>query len=66
MMNVTTVYAYDVLDSVHVTAVLRVYPDDSREPSYIGYECTTTFPGTGESDPRQYLEDVLVGLLEAL
>lgn len=66
MYFVTTVHAYDVLDRVHVHAAVRALSDDTGQTWSTVIECTTTFPGTGESDPRSWLEDVLVGLLEAL
>lgn len=65
MLRIATVSAYDALDAVVVTAHVRQYGDVPEEPSSIVFECTTSLPGTGESDPRQWLVDALVGLLEA-
>lgn len=66
MMYIATVNAFDAMTSVHAHAHVRAYPDNPEEPTSIVYECTTTIPGIGEIDPRQWLEDALVGLLEAL
>lgn len=66
MLHVTTLYASDVMEDVTVHLSIRRYEDGEARSSSIVYECTTTFPGTGETDPRQYAEDVLIGLLEAL
>ena len=65
MLYIASVNAYDVMSSQQVTALVRVFPDNPEERPSIVYECTTTVPGTGESDPRQWLVDVLVALLEA-
>jgi len=66
MYYVTTLHAYDVLDRVHVHAAVRELQDDTGALWRTVFECTTTFPGTGEHDPTRWLEDVLVGLLETL
>lgn len=66
MVLITTVHAYDLLDSVYATVGVRRYDETTRAASDSVLACTTTFPGTGESDPREWLRDVLVGLLESL
>jgi len=45
---------------------VRMRDDTPAGDWHTVFECTTTFPGTGEDDPRQWLEDACVGLLEAL
>lgn len=64
MLYVATMYASDVMNQVHAHVSVRGYPHGATEPSSIVFECTTTFPGTGESDPREWLRDALVGCLE--
>lgn len=66
MRLVTTVHAYDVMDRVQVGATVRQYEETTREPSDTVLVCTTTFPGTGETDPKEWLRDALIGLLESL
>ncbi len=66
MYYTASIHAYDVLDQVQVTARVRLYESTLVDGSRIEHECTTTFQGTGETDPRQWLQDVLVGLLEDL
>jgi hypothetical protein len=66
MKLVTTVHAYDVMDRVQVGATVRAYDEETREPSDIVFSCTTGFPGTGETDPTEWLRDALIGLLESL
>lgn len=64
MRTIATVNAYDVLSTVHVKLIVREYPDaESASPRTV-LECTTTVQGTGETDPRQWIVDALVGLLE--
>ena len=62
----TSLYAYDVLDQVHVHVGVRERADDNERPFRTVFECTTTVPGTGESDPRQWAIDALVAILEAM
>lgn len=66
MQRITSVVIYDALDRVHVTSQVREFPGTPDERSSIVYECTTTFPGTGEPDPRQWLIDACVALIESI
>lgn len=65
MYTTTSLHAYDVLDQV--VAVASVHTYDGLDPlKHDEFRWETTVPGSGESDPREYLRDVLVALLEAL
>jgi hypothetical protein len=64
MRLIASVYAYDVMTNVHVRALVTEYPDNKEDPPSTVIACTTTVPGTGETDPRQWLVDALVALLE--
>ena len=66
MWYVATVNAYDALDRVVVAAVLRSTAGGVGDPVEDVLQCVTTVEGVGEDDPRQWLRDALVGLLEAL
>lgn len=66
MRQVATIHAYDVMTEVQVTATVRTYPDYIEGPQQDAFTLTATIPGAGETDSRQWLEDVLIGLLEAL
>ena len=58
--------AYDVLDTIHVHVfVIRSEPNSLERPEPV-LRASTTMRGQGESDPRRWLEDCLVGLLEEL
>jgi hypothetical protein len=64
--SMATVNAYDVMGEIAVTAVVRTAPPGGGESISTVLQCSTTFPGVGEDDPREWLRDVLVGLLEVL
>lgn len=64
MLYVTTIHAYDLLDTVYATAVVRRYEGTGAGESDSVFACTTTVQGTGETDPREWLRDALVALLE--
>jgi len=66
MWMMATVHAYDVMGYVHITASLSQADTSGGTPTAPVLHCTTTIPGTGETDARRWLEDVLVGLLETL
>ena len=58
------VTAFDMFDQIHVSAVIystKPGPDFTREPEAM---ITVFAPGVGESDPREWLRDVLVALIE--
>ena len=64
MYFIASINAYDAIGNVVVSAVVRETTGalgDSREPVVA---CVTTVQGIGEDDPRQWLRDALVALLE--
>jgi len=63
---IASVHAYDVMDTQHVHLRVVLYPDAVEEEPHTVFECTTTVQGTGESDPRAWAEDALIGLLEVM
>jgi len=62
----TTVHAYDAMGHVVITATVTSRSGLGEEQSPVGLHATTTVAGVGETDPRQWLEDALVALLETL
>ena len=66
MLFTATIYAYDALSTVQITAEVRLHTGTGETGSEAVLRATTAIPGVGEGDPRNWLEDVLVGLLEAL
>lgn len=61
-----SINAHDVLDHVVITA--RVWGDGGMGERQMveQFSCATTIDGSGEDDPRQWLMDALVGLIEEL
>lgn len=61
-----SLHAHDVMDQVTITA--RVWGDAGLGERQMQEQlsCAATVPGSGEDDPRQWLKDALVALLEEL
>lgn len=66
MYFTATITVYDVMTNVGISANVYVYGMDHPADGTCVYHKVTTVPGEGEDSPRQWLEDALVGLLEAL
>lgn len=56
---------YDALGQVMVSAIVKDADTDSSSPDH-HFHTSTSFPGVGESDHREWLRDALIGLLESL
>jgi len=54
-----------MLGHVHVSAEVR-QQESGDEPSTVVLHVNSTVEGTGETDPREWLRDALVALLEEL
>lgn len=66
MWFAATINAFDALDQVHVSVLLRARPDTGEERTVNVFTRSTTVPGTGETVPEEWLRDALVALLESL
>lgn len=66
MQYFLTVHAYDCLDQVVHTAQIRQYADYENGPSETVLLQAGSFAGEGKDSPRDWLEDVLIGILETL
>lgn len=66
MRMTVTLVAYDYMDKVGVSATVYSMPNRRSQPPERLYHGGTTLQGTGEDDPREWLKDVLIGLLETL
>jgi len=62
----TTLNAYDVMGRVHIACVVRGLSDGPLQEFEEVLRCETTIEGVGETDPRLWLKDALIGMLEAL
>lgn len=61
-----SVHAYDVMGNVFVTASVQRQEGTTEGSTVLVLQASTTFAGVGEDDPREWLRDALVGLLERL
>lgn len=61
----STIRAYDALDRVVISALVRD-EDAQGDPAKEYFSCATTVSGTGEGDHREWLRDALIALIEAL
>lgn len=66
MYYTASVHAYDVMDSIVITAEVRSTADTPERPTTGVLRATTVIVGIGETDPREWLQDALVGILEVL
>lgn len=66
MWYVATINAYDALDRVVVAAVVRASAGGTGDPITDVLQHVSAIEGVGEDDPREWLRDALVGLLESI
>ena len=61
-----TANAYDVMGDVFIQVEVRQAGESPERPIETVLRATTTISGVGETNPRDWLEDVLVACLESL
>ena len=66
MWYAATINAFDLIDRVHVSAVVRCHGSNGEETTVTVWQGSATFAGVGEGDPQLWLKDALVGVLETL
>ena len=66
MYRTATIAAYDVMDTVHVTATVTLYDGLGPGEHEIELHCATTLDGLGSSSGARWLRDALVALAEHL
>lgn len=59
------VHTFDCLGNVHIAASVR-QTDGLTQTSSLVLHVSTDVQGTGEDDPREWLRDALIALLETL
>ena len=66
MYRVASVTAFDVMESVHVSCIVKLW--DGIQTGHPTSELTfaTQIQGVGSAEDREWLRDALVGLLECL
>lgn len=62
MYRTATISAYDVLDQVFVTAIIKEYPSTPGTLPPIEYVCHTTIPSAGWDDWRRWFSEGLTAL----
>lgn len=65
MFTQASVHSFDMMGLVHVSAEVR-QQEHVEEPSRVVLHLNSTTQGTGECDPREWLRDALVSLLEVI
>lgn len=66
MWFMASVHAYDVMDRIQVTASVAEAGTEGERAIRPVLTANTSIDGAGVSNPRDWLEDVLVALIEAL
>lgn len=66
MKFIASMHAYDVLDNVQITVLVRSYPDYNEPGSELELAQAMVIKGEGITDARQWLLDVLLALAETL
>lgn len=66
MYRIATIAAYDVLETVHVHATVRLWDGLHTGSPTSEFSVTVTIQGVGSSEDHEWLRDALVGLIEAL
>lgn len=59
------IHTFDCLDTVHIAVLVR-QSDGLGTPNSVVLQHSTTVQGDGTTDPRDWLRDALVSLLESL
>lgn len=66
MYRVATIAVYDVLETVHITATVRLWDGLITDGSDVEFTCDTTVQGVGSAEGREWLRDALIGMIESL
>jgi hypothetical protein len=66
MYRVANIAAFDVMDTVHISAVVRLYDGHRVDAGEIELHTTATVDGVGSSEGAIWLRDALVALAETL
>lgn len=66
MYRIATIACFDVMETVQVTATVRLWDGLRTDGSESEFACTASVQGVGSAEGREWLRDALVGLIEAL
>lgn len=65
MYRIASIHAFDVMDTVHITATVKLWDGIQTGSPTSEFSITTQIQGVGSGDDRAWLRDALVGLIEA-
>jgi hypothetical protein len=66
MKYIASLHAYDCLDRINYSARVNAYSDYEHDGAKTEFIFGGNVGGVGETDPREWLRDVLVAFLEDL
>lgn len=66
MRYVANIHVIDVMDQIWVAASIRDHSDVNGQGAIEVAALSDSFAGVGEPDPREWLRDALIGILEGL
>lgn len=66
MYRVASLHAFDVMETVHVTAVVSLWDGLQTGTPTSKFAVSATVQGVGSAEDHEWLRDALVGLIEAL
>jgi hypothetical protein len=66
MYRTATIMAYDVMETVHVTASVHLFDKAQIGTATTEFTVSVDIQGVGSAEGYEWLRDALVGLLEAL
>lgn len=61
-----TVCCFDVMETVHIAATVKVWDEKGGGPATSEFSVVTGIQGVGSSEDHEWLRDALVGLIESL
>jgi hypothetical protein len=66
MYRVASIHAYDVFETVHVSATVKLWDGLQTGSPTSEYTASATIMGVGSAEDHEWLRDALVGLIESL
>lgn len=66
MYRVATIACYDVMDTVQISATVRLWDGLVTDGSDVEFHCAATVQGVGSAEGHEWLRDALIGLIESL
>lgn len=64
--NIVSIHAYDCMDEVTYSARVRQYPNYEEGDGEVVLIHVGSFPSEGLTEPREWLSEILIAMLERL